>query len=79
MTQDEISVMDGGKCILQIRGVRPFFSEKYDITSHPMYKYLSDYDSKNEFNIESYVGCHLKLTANTVISKRVDLGNIDKI
>ena len=52
MTQDEIAVMDGGKCILQVRGVRPFFSDKYDITKHPNYKYLSDYDKKNAFDME---------------------------
>jgi type IV secretion system protein VirD4 len=46
--------MDGGKCILQLRGVRPFFSDKYDITKHPRYKYLSDYDKKNAFDIEKY-------------------------
>ena len=46
MTQDELAVMDGGKCILQLRGVRPFFSDKYDITKHPNYKYLSDADPK---------------------------------
>ena len=55
MTQDEIAVMDGGKCILQIRGVRPFFSDKYDITAHPNYKYLSDYDKKNTFDAEKYI------------------------
>ena len=55
MTQDEIAVMDGGKCILQIRGVRPFFSDKYDITKHPNYKYLSDFDKKNTFNAERYI------------------------
>ena len=54
MTQDEIAVMDGGKCILQLRGVRPFFSDKYDITKHPRYKYLSDFDKKNAFDIETY-------------------------
>lgn len=54
MTQDEIAVMDGGKCILQLRGVRPFFSDKYDITKHPNYKYLSDYDKKNTFDLEKY-------------------------
>ena len=52
MSMDEIAVMDGGKCLLQIRGVRPFLSDKYDITKHPYYKYLSDYDPKNAFNIE---------------------------
>lgn len=55
MSQDEIAVMDGGKCILQVRGVRPFFSEKFDITKHPRYKYLSDYDKKNAFDVESYL------------------------
>ena len=55
MTQDEIAVMDGGKCILQVRGVRPFFSDKFDITKHPKYKYLSDYDKKNAFDMEKYI------------------------
>ena len=55
MSQDEIAVMDGGKCILQLRGVRPFFSEKYDITKHPNYKYLSDYDKKNTFDMEKHL------------------------
>ena len=54
MSQDEIAVMDGGKCIMQLRGVRPFFSDKYDITQHKQYKKLSDYDKKNEFDIEKY-------------------------
>ena len=55
MTQDELAVMDGGKCILQVRGVRPFFSDKYDIVRHPNYKYLADADKKNEFDIERYM------------------------
>ena len=55
MSQDEIATMDGGKCILQVRGVRPFFSEKYDITRHPRYKYLSDADKKNTFDVDSYL------------------------
>ena len=55
MSQDEIAVMDGGKCILQLRGVRPFFSDKYDITQHPNYKYLSDFDKKNAFDVERYM------------------------
>ena len=58
MSQDEIAVMDGGKCILQVRGVRPFFSERFDITKHPRYKYLSDYDKKNAFVVESYLKRH---------------------
>ena len=55
MTQDEIATMDGGMCILQLRGVRPFFSKKYDITKHPRYKYLSDADKKNTFDVERYI------------------------
>ena len=55
MSQDEIAVMDGGKCILQLRGVRPFLSDKYDITQHPNYKYLSDFKKENAFDIERYM------------------------
>ena len=55
MSQDEIAVMDGAKCILQLRGVRPFFSDKYDLTKHPRYKYLSDADKKNVFDVERYM------------------------
>ena len=55
MTQDEIAVMDGGKCILQLRGVRPFFSDKFDITKHPRYRYLADADKKNTFDVERYM------------------------
>ena len=61
MSQDEIAVMDGGKCILQVRGVRPFFSNKYDICKHKNYKYLSDYDKKNTFDIEKYLNTNLIL------------------
>ena len=57
---DELAVLDGGKCILQLRGVRPFLSDKYDITRHPNYKYLSDCDSRNAFNIEKYLSTKLK-------------------
>ena len=60
MTQDEIATMDGGKCILQVRGVRPFFSKKYDITKHPRYKYLSDADKKNSFDVEKYIRAQRK-------------------
>ena len=55
MSQDEITVMDGGKCIFQLRGVRPFFSDKYDITKHKNYSLLEDYDKKNRFDVESYI------------------------
>lgn len=61
MSVDELAVMDGGKCILQLRGVRPFLSDKYDITSHPNYKYLSDFNKKNAFDIEKYLSRQLKL------------------
>ena len=61
MSQDELAVMDGGKCILQLRGVRPFLSNKYDITKHPNYKYTSDYDKKNELSIDRFLSTHLKL------------------
>jgi len=66
MTQDELAVMDGGRCILQLRGVRPFLSDKYDITQHPNYKYLSDYDPKNAFNIEKFLSTKLKLKPDEV-------------
>ena len=57
---DELAVLDGGKCILQLRGVRPFLSAKYDITQHPNYKYLSDFDKRNAFDIEKYISTQLK-------------------
>lgn len=60
MTQDEIATMDGGMCILQVRGIRPFFSKKYDITKHPNYKYLSDADKKNAFDVERYIRAQRK-------------------
>ena len=66
MSQDEIAVMDGGKCILQLRGVRPFFSDKYDITKHPHYKYLSDYHPKNAFDIERFLSTKLKIKPDDV-------------
>ena len=59
MSVDELAVMDGGKCLLQIRGVRPFLSRKYDITKHPNYKYLSDYNEKNAFDIEKFLSTRL--------------------
>ena len=62
-TVDELAVLDGGKCILQLRGVRPFKSDKYDLTQHPNYKYTSDYAKKNEFNIEQFLSRRLKLKA----------------
>ena len=53
--------MDGGKCLLQVRGVRPFLSRKYDITKHPNYKYLSDFNKKNTFDIEKYLSTRLRV------------------
>ena len=71
MSQDEITVMDGGKCIYQLRGVRPFLSDKYDITKHKNYKLLEDNDKKNLFDIEDYIKRKgkVKLNRNTVITR----------
>ncbi|HEW1481319.1 TPA: type IV secretory system conjugative DNA transfer family protein [Streptococcus pneumoniae] len=71
MSQDEITVMDGGKCIFQLRGVRPFLSDKFDITKHKNYKLLEDYDKKNLFDIESYMKRKgkAKLNRETVITR----------
>ena len=66
MSQDELAVMDGGKCILQLRGVRPFLSNKYDITKHPNYKYTSDFDKKNALDIERFLSHRLRLKADAV-------------
>ena len=65
-TIDELAVLDGGKCILQLRGVRPFLSDKYDITKHPNYKYLSDANPRNAFDIEKYLSTRLVLKADEV-------------
>lgn len=73
MSIDELSVLDGGKCILQLRGVRPFLSDKYDLTKHPNYQYTSDYDSKNAFDIEKFLNRKLKLKPNDVYEV-VDVG-----
>lgn len=66
MTVDELSVLDGSKCILQLRGVRPFLSDKYDLTQHPNYKLTSDYDKKNTFDIEKFLNRKLKLNQEDV-------------
>ena len=66
MSIDELTVLDGGKCILQLRGVRPFLSNKYDITRHPNYKYLSEADPRNAFHIEQYLSTRLKPNPNEV-------------
>ena len=79
MTEDEIAVMDGGKCIMQLRGVRPFFSNKFDITKHKQYRLLSDYDEKNAFDIEKYVKnlCKAKVRDNDTVDEVEDAGVID--
>ena len=78
MSQDEIAVMDGGKCILQVRGVRPFFSEKYDITRHPQYKYLSDADKKNAFDVDGYLATMRRRQRQVVTQEEVfDFYEID--
>ena len=73
MSIDELSVLDGSKCILQLRGVRPFLSDKYDLTQHPNYKYTSDYDPMNTFDIEKFLNRKLKLKANDLYDV-IDLG-----
>mgnify|MGYP000946844094 CR=1 FL=1 len=78
LTEDEIAVMDGSKCIMQLRGVRPFFSDKFDITKHKQYPLLSDYDKKNEFDIEKYVKNRnrLRFKRNDVVDEVCDVGEI---
>ena len=76
LSPDELAVMDGGKCVLQIRGVRPFLSEKYDITKHPNYQYTSDADPKNAFNIEDFLSHRLKLkTEDSFEVEEIDLSD----
>lgn len=76
---DELAVLDGGKCILQLRGVRPFLSDKYDITKHPNYRYLSDYDSRNAFDIEKYLSTRLNPKPDDVFNTySVDLSGEPK-
>ncbi len=68
MSIDELAVLDGGKCILQLRGVRPFLSDKYDITKHPNYRFTSDYDERNAFDVQEYLQHRLKLKENEAYS-----------
>ena len=79
MSQDEIAVMDGGKCIMQLRGVRPFFSNKFDITKHKQYRYLSDFDDKNALDIEKYVKnlCKARVRDNDTVDEVEDAGVIE--
>ena len=71
MSQDEITVMNGGKCIFQLRGVRPFLSDKFDITKHKNYKFLEDYDKRNIFDIEGYIKQRgkVELNENSIITR----------
>ena len=66
MSRDELAVMDGNKCILQLRGVRPFFSDKFDITRHKRYKELSDFNKKNTFDVEAFLKHELKMNRDAV-------------
>ena len=66
MSTDELAVMDGGKCILQVQGVRPFFSDKFDITKHPQYKYLLDSSKKNYFDIAKFLARRLTVKPDDV-------------
>ena len=63
---DELAVLDGGKCVLQLRGVRPFLSDKYDLTKHPHYRETADFDKKNTFDIEAYLNHKMKLKKSDV-------------
>ena len=71
MSQDEITVMDGGKCIYQLRGVRPFLTDKFDITKHKNYKLLEDYDKKNLFDVEEFLKNRdkIKINRNSLITR----------
>ena len=73
MSRDELAVMDGSKCILQLRGVRPFLSDKFDITKHKRYKELSDFDKKHEFDVERYLKHELRL----LTTEEFDLYEVD--
>ena len=77
MSQDEIAVMDGGKCILQLRGVRPFFSDKYDITKHPNYKYLADADKRNTFDVERYMKKKKQVVSKNETFTMYEVGTIN--
>lgn len=71
LTQDELAKMPGGKCIVQVRGVKPFYSDKYDITKHKRYKYLSDYDEKNTFDLERYISREATINENDIFEAYV--------
>ena len=75
MTRDEIAVLDGSKCVLQLRGVRPFLSDKYDLTQHPNYKYTADFDKKYTFDIEKFLNHRMKLKA----SEEYEVVEVDEV
>ncbi len=75
MSQDEIAVMDGAKCIMQLRGVRPFLSDKFDITKHKQYRKLSDYDKRNAFDMEKYISRRLVLKDDELVES-YDFGDL---
>ena len=77
MSIDELAVMDGSKCILQLRGVRPFLSDKYDITKHKNYQYLADYSKSNTFRIEKFLSTKLKTKPDDVF-ETYDMGEVSK-
>jgi type IV secretion system protein VirD4 len=77
MTQDELAVMSNAKCILQLRGERPFLSDKYDITKHPNYEFLSDFDPKLVFDIEKELSIKLKL-GKSQITDVYDIGSVEE-
>ena len=76
MSVDELAVLDGGKCILQLRGVRPFLSDKYDITKHPNYRLTADYDEKNLFDVQKYLQHRLK--QKDILDKFMERGEISQ-
>ena len=75
MTRDEIAVLDGSKCVLQLRGVRPFLSDKYDLTQHPNYKYTADFDKRYTFDIEKFLNHRMKLKA----SEEYEVVEVDEV
>ena len=77
MDIDELAVLDGSKCILQLRGVRPFLSDKYDITRHPNYRYLSDADPKNTFSLDSFLKARWKVPKDQLCDV-VEIRNVEE-
>ena len=76
MSRDELAVMDGAKCILQVRGVRPFLSDKYDLTKHKRYPLLSDADKRNTFDFAAYKKCGLRIALDETV-EMTEIRNMD--